>query len=220
MPRVSNRFRLKLGHVLLALPVLIVLGLACRFILFPYLWFLDYEPREGDVLFQSLPRGSLVVAIEGSTNSPWSHCGIVAREGDQWVVYEALGQVQRVSLFQFWLRSRYGQFAVHRFRTEYQQRIPAVLESVREFVGLPYDVRYELDDEKIYCSELIYKAFRNVTGEELGRLVKLGELNWQPYERTIREIERGPVPVERLMITPRHMSEAKQLERVRDYGVD
>ena len=34
-----------------------------------------YSPREGDVVFQSLPRGDLVDAIEGITNSPFSHCG-------------------------------------------------------------------------------------------------------------------------------------------------
>jgi hypothetical protein len=85
---------------------------------------------------------------------------------------------------------------------------------VRAYVGRPYDIRYEMDDEKIYCSELIYKAYRDATGGELGSLVALGELNWRPYERLIREIEGGPVPVERRMITPHHLSQAQQLELV------
>jgi Permuted papain-like amidase enzyme, YaeF/YiiX, C92 family len=77
--------------------------------------------------------------------------------------------------------------------------------------GRPYDIRYELDDEKIYCSELIYKAFRTATGEELGKLQRLGDLDWRPYRETIEAIENGPAPLDRLMITPRSLSEAAQL---------
>ncbi|MCX7414884.1 MAG: hypothetical protein NTY25_00090 [Planctomycetia bacterium] len=37
-----------------------------------------YTPQDGDVIFQSLPYGPVVWAIEGVTKSPYSHCGIVA----------------------------------------------------------------------------------------------------------------------------------------------
>ncbi|HEV7402769.1 MAG TPA: hypothetical protein VGO11_07590 [Chthoniobacteraceae bacterium] len=44
-----------------------------------------YAPQEGDVAFQSLPHNPLIDAIEGSTASPFSHCGILHRAGAQWV---------------------------------------------------------------------------------------------------------------------------------------
>lgn len=65
-----------------------------------------------------------------------------------------------------------------------------------------------MDDGRIYCSELIWKAFQRATGEELGRLQSLGELNWNPYAEIIRKIENGKLPLERRMITPRSLTEA------------
>ena len=101
-----------------------------------------------------------------------------------------------------------------------EQHVKGLIENAKTYLGLPYDVRYEMDDQKIYCSELVYKAYRTASGESLGLLVKLGDLNWQPYQRTIEAIEKGPVPIDRIMITPRHLSEAKQLERIHAIGVD
>ena len=78
----------------------------------PHLRYWNYEPREGDIIFQSLPDGALTRMIEGATNSPWSHCGIIANEDGQWVVYEAYGAVQRVTLHEFHSRGRGFRFAV------------------------------------------------------------------------------------------------------------
>ncbi|MDQ8205862.1 hypothetical protein, partial [Pelagicoccus sp. SDUM812003] len=74
-------------------------------------------------------------------------------------------------------------------------------------------IQYDFDDEKIYCSELIFKAFRDVFHEDLGEVVTLGDLDWRPYEEFIRSIDPS-LPLERKMITPRHLSEAAQLEPV------
>lgn len=72
---------------------------------------------------------------------------------------------------------------------------------------------------KIYCSELPYRAFKEVTGQKLGGLTKLRDMNWKPYEKTITKYEEGPVPFERLMITPRSLSEALQLDHVESLGI-
>lgn len=174
-----------------------------------------YEPREGDVIFQSLPHGPVVWAIEGVTRSPYSHCGIVGREDDRWIVYEAIGRVRITPLRDYLERGRGGGFAVYRLRDEFAGHIPATLACCREYLGRPYDIRYRLDDEKIYCSELIYKAFRDATqGAELGTLSRFGDMDWGAYEVLIREVEGGPVPVDRMMITPVDLARAPQLEPV------
>ena len=71
-----------------------------------------------------------------------------------------------------------------------------------------------MDDESIYCSELIYKAYRDATKGSLGKLVKLGDLKWRPYQQIIERLEGGPVPVEREMITPRDLALAEPLQYV------
>jgi hypothetical protein len=145
-----------------------------------------YEPREGDVVFQSLPRLDLIVMIEGATHSPYSHCGVVAKEDGRWVVIEALDPVTATPLGMFAARGRDGLFDVYRPKAKYDPKLPAFIDAARARLGRAYDFRFRMDDEKIYCSELVYKAFQTATGEPLGRLVKVSDLDWKPYEATIR----------------------------------
>jgi uncharacterized protein YycO len=176
---------------------------------------LRYAPAEGDVIFQSLPHGPIVWAIEGVTRSPYSHCGIVAKQDGRWIVYEAYEEVSATPLRTFLFRGRGGGFAVYRLRSPYREHIPRTLECCTAYLGRPYDIRYRLDDEAIYCSELVYKAYRDAThGQQLGRLVRFGDMNWRPYETLIEQVEGGAVPVDREMITPVDLAKAPQLEPV------
>ncbi len=180
----------------------------------------NYSPQEGDILFQSLPHSPLVDAIEGASGSPYSHCGIVADDDGRWVVLEAYRNVEVTPLREFIFRGRGQGFAVYRLRTDQRHHIPATIANAKSYLGRPYDSRYRMDDERIYCSELIYKAYRDATGQPLGPLVTLGELSWQPYEQTITDFERGPAPLDREMITPKHMAQAEQLELVTAFNIE
>lgn len=178
-----------------------------------YAGYLKYQPQEGDVVFQSLPHGPIVWAIEGVTRSPYSHCGIVAKKDNQWIVFEAYRGVSATPLKTFLCRGRDGGFAVYRLRDDHRQNIPQTLACCENYLGRPYDIRYRLDDEKIYCSELIYKAYRDATnGQQLGELRRFGDMNWRPYKTLIEQVEGGDVPVDREMITPVELAKARQLE--------
>lgn len=174
----------------------------------------QYEPREGDIMFQSSPRTPLIDAIEGATSSSFSHCGIVHRTNTRWVVIEAIGPVKETPLEEWIDRGRDNRYTVYRLKGPYRKMIPSFVKAAQSYMGLPYDIHYDLDDAAIYCSELVYKAYRKATGQTLGRLQSLGELHWQPYENVIRDIEDGALPLDRKMITPRALSEAAQLEHV------
>lgn len=175
-----------------------------------------YLPQDGDVIFQSLPHNPLIDAIEGSTGSPYSHCGILRKNGSDWFVLEAIGPVTETRLSEWIGRGREQRYTVYRLKDSYRAKIPSFISAAQGYAGRPYDIHYDLDDGKIYCSELIFKAFRSATGEEMGKIQRLGELDWQPHAAVIRQIEGGNIPLERKMITPRSLSEASQLERV--YG--
>jgi hypothetical protein len=180
----------------------------------------EYEPRAGDFIFQSLPHNPLIDAIEGSSGSPFSHCGIlkkrdvVKRHDSAWVVIEAIGPVKETRL-PFWIaQGRDSAYVVYRLRDPLAKKIPEIIAAAEKYEGRPYDIHYDLDDEKIYCSELLYKAVRDATGRKLGKIRKLGELNWRPYEQVIRQIENGNLPLDRAMITPRDFTEAPELQEV------
>ena len=214
-----RRDRLIAGGVLVAMLLAVLGALAYAFgpACAAY-W--DYQPQEGDVIFQSLPHSRLVNAIEGATRSPFSHCGVVGKQDGRWVVYEAYDGVGATPLREFLFRGRNQGFAVYRLKADRQQHVPEMLKCVRSYLGRPYDVRYRFDDEAIYCSELIFKAYRDASdGEELGDVVKFGALNWQPFEATVRHYETGPVPVDREMITPKDLALAPQLELVFSHAI-
>ncbi|MHA3770122.1 YiiX/YebB-like N1pC/P60 family cysteine hydrolase [Verrucomicrobiota bacterium sgz303538] len=187
--------------------------------LFSLLQLAAYEPREGDILFQSLPKGELVDAIEGVTNSPWSHCGVLMRTESGWTVIEAIGHVRETPLALWIVRGRGGRFAAFRpsdsgsFTRDGSLHEP-LLKALRTYIGRPYDFRYAPGDDEIYCSELVYKAYRDAFGAEIGKWEALEQLNWQPFEPFIRSLEGGRLPLERLMVTPVGLTRSPLLSRV------
>lgn len=200
--------------------LIVVATLLCtyKFVL-PCIGFLGYEPQVGDILFQPLPSNELIDAIEGATHSPYSHCGVVLKKDGKWVVIQALCDVHYTSLYMWIAQGRSGKFAACRLKPDYAQEIPRFIEELNKFMGLPYDFYYEMGDDAIYCSELVYKAFNNATGTELGSLVRLGDLDWRPFADVIQKHEGGSPPLKRVMITPKHLSEAHQLEKVYAFGL-
>jgi len=177
-----------------------------------------YQPAEGDILFQSLPNAAgmdLVDAIEGSTGSPYSHCGMVFQESGEWKVIEAIGPVKITPLKSYVARGRGGKVWAYRLGESNRKHVPAALAAMRKDLGKPYDPRYRFDDEAIYCSELIWRGWKAATGKELGTAVTLGSLDWKPYQPVIEAIEgQGNLPLDRKMITPRDMAKAKELTLV------
>ncbi|MFD0892274.1 hypothetical protein KBB96_12665 [Luteolibacter ambystomatis] len=177
-----------------------------------------YEPQEGDIVFQSLPNGwgmDLVDAIEGSTHSPYSHCGMVFQTSGAWMVIEAIGPVQHTPLAEWIARGRKKKVWAYRLAEDQKKFIPTALAAMNKDLGKPYDPRYRFDDDAIYCSELIWRGWKAATGHGLGKTVKLGELDWQPYRKLIERIEgTTTIPVDREMITPRDLAAARELTQV------
>ena len=176
-------------------------------------YYFRYSPREGDVVFQSLPHMREVDVIEGITHSPFSHCGVVLRdEHNRWVVIEAIGNVHETPLFLWELRGRGGNFSAYRLDSRYSWLIPKFKNELLSFLGRPYDFDYNMSDEReIYCSDLVYLAFQKSSGEAMGKLVKLGDLDWRPYEKFIRSQQGSALPLDRRMITPADLARAPQL---------
>ena len=173
----------------------------------------NYIPQVGDVLFQSLKFSPVVFAIEGTTKSPYSHCGILTKKEGSWLVCEAIGPVKLTPIKTWIKQGRLKKYDVYRFKEKYSTKLPELIQEVKKYMGKPYDIMYDFNDKKIYCSELIFKGFKSVYKEDLGQVVELGELDWKPYEPIIRKID-PTLPLKRKMITPKHLSEAEQLKEV------
>jgi Permuted papain-like amidase enzyme, YaeF/YiiX, C92 family len=179
-------------------------------------YYCRYSPQEGDVIFQSLPHGDLVDAIEGITHSPFSHCGVVLRnEKNQWVVFESIYNVHETPLFLWELRGRGGNFAAYRLDSKYSSLVPIFKKDLLSYAGRPYDFDYDMTkDQVVYCSDLVYLAFDKATGEKMGTLEKLRDLDWKPFQNFIETEQEGKLPLDRVMITPASLAQAPQLHEV------
>ncbi len=174
-----------------------------------------YAPRDGDMIFQSFPHSDVTDAIEGASGSPYSHCGIIHRAVGGWVVIEAVGPVKETPLAEWIAQGRHGRYAVFRLKQSYVGGVPAFVRAAIGFEGLPYDIHYDMRNKSaMYCSGLLYESFLKAEGESLGQVQKLGDLNWKPYVAVIKKIERGNVPLDLELITPRAISEAPQVEKI------
>jgi len=120
-------------------------------------------------------------------------------------VIEAIGPVKYTPLSR-WLKQGRDNFTQLRpVDFEYHQ-ITRVVREAEKLLGKPYDIQYELDEEKIYCSELIYKAYLRATQKEVGKKEQLNTLNWKPHQEFIKYICRGQLPLNRELVTPESLA--------------
>lgn len=189
-----------------------------------------YVPQAGDVLFQALPEWMMVTAIEAITGSAYSHCGIVAPAVDAggWVVLESWalagqggeisGGVIETPLEEWLARCDNGHFVAARFRGLDFLEASEVLSAAKRYMGRSYDIRFDLDNDEFYCSELIYRAYADATGAALVAPVAFGTLDWEPWALFIRAAEKGEIPIHRLVVTPQQLLESPLLETVYQHG--
>jgi hypothetical protein len=179
---------------------------------------LESRLRDGDIIFHE-SRSSQSRAIQLATKSRYSHMGILFREHGQWFVYEAVQSVKSTPLDDWIRRGKDGQFVVKRLR-DTRLLIPSALTRLRSagerYRGRNYDLYFEWSDERIYCSELVWKMYKNVIGVEIGRLQKLSDFDLShPVVRSkMRERYGNRIPADQPVISPAAMFESTLLIEV------
>ena len=157
--------------------------------------------RTGDVVLQSI-GGRLGSIIQGVTQSPLDHCGMIVVDARHRIrVIEAVGPVREIGLDGWIARGRGGKIALYRPTEAMAARIDEAIAAARRFLGRPYDIQYELDDAKIYCSELVWKAWK-AAGFELSAPEELRVMNWVPWTAHILSLTGGELPLDRPIVSP------------------
>jgi len=136
--------------------------------------------ENGDIIFQT-SKSSQSKAIQLATNSKYSHMGIIYENDGQFYVYEAVQPVKLTPLKEWINRGKNGHYVIKRLKNADQVLNNSTLTKMKQigeyFKGKPYDIYFEWSDDKIYCSELVWKIYKQAADVEIGQLEKLSDFD-------------------------------------------
>ncbi len=179
----------------------------------------EYEPRNGDIIFQT-STSAQSLAIRKATKSRYSHMGIVYVSEGKAGVFEAVEPVRLTPLAEWIARGQDGHFVVKRLRNADEILTPSALKGMlaigRTFEGKHYDLYFEWSDERIYCSELVWKIYRRALDIEIGELETLGDFDLSDpvVQAKVQERWDGPPPPDETVISPAAIFASRQLVKV------
>lgn len=173
--------------------------------------------REGDIIFHK-SNSSQSLAIRIATQSEFNHVGVIFQHNSQWMVFEAVQPVKFTPLGHFIDRGG-GHYVIKRLKDYDQVMTPPVIAKMkilgRNYVGKNYDIYFRWDDDRIYCSELVWKLYKQAAHVEIGRLQKAEDLNLgNPVVQRLIKQRYGPsaaVPLHETIISPQSMFESDRL---------
>src|SRR5690242_18178000 len=159
----------------------------------------DYDAHDGDIVFHT-SRSAQSLAIQLATKSPYSHMGIVYVRDGKPFVFEAVQPVKLTPLDD-WIERGEGKHVVVKRLRDADARLTAdTLRKMRgvgeQLAGRDYDPYFEWSDERIYCSELVWKVFERGAGIELGQRQTIADfdLSNPAVQAKVRERYGDQVP--------------------------
>lgn len=182
--------------------------------------------REGDILFQNLDCGPLCEAIETVTRSAggrdFSHCALVTRRNGEWGVIEAYGTVRFTPMDSFRRRvmapGRAGAIILGRLKAPLEHLPGLAAQKAEEYLGLPYDGVFLMNNQALYCSELVYDAYKEAGGGEPVFVLEPMEFrdpgtgDWMPTWVDYYDSLGHPIPQGEPGINPGSLSRHPRLE--------
>ncbi|MAZ56079.1 MAG: hypothetical protein CMP54_03710 [Flavobacteriales bacterium] len=190
----------------------------------------NFRLRNGDLLFQDLDSSPLCDAIEqvtsGFNNLKFSHVGIVVIVENNTYILEAFSNgVDTIALDQFLNRSlnhkNKPKVVVGRLIKEHSQLIPKAIEAGIRLIGKQYDEEFKINNNKFYCSELIYDIFLKANKNHA--VFNLQPMTYKHKGKTLDtwltyfENLNIPIPENEPGINPGGMSRSKKIDIIYNY---
>jgi uncharacterized protein YycO len=178
------------------------------------------EFQNGDIIFQT-SKSSQSKAIQLATNSKYSHMGIIYETDGQYYVYEAVQPVKLTKLNEWIKRGENSHYVVKRLKDSNRLLTNENLEKMKDFgerfKGKNYDTYFEWSDDKIYCSELVWKIYKETLDIEIGNLQELREfdLTNDIVKNKMKERYGDKIPMDEKVISPATMFNSDKLVMVK-----
>ena len=175
--------------------------------------------KDGDIVFQT-SLSSQSQAIQVATKSKYSHMGIVLSIDGKKMVYEAVGPVKYTPLSDWIKRGKDRHFVVKRLKNTVSLlsnvNISKLSSAASSFKGKPYDLIFAWSDEKIYCSEHVWKIYDRALNIQIGTLQRLRDFDLSNplVKKKIRERYPNGPPMDEFVISPEQMFQSDLLETI------
>lgn len=182
---------------------------------------LEMSIRSGDIIFQT-SESSQSQAIQLATHSKYSHMGIIYEIDGNYFVYEAIQPVKLTPLNSWIIRGENGHYVVKRLDNADKVLTKDVLTKMKQtgerFNGKSYDIYFEWSDDKIYCSELVWKIYKQAANIEIGQLEQLSnfDLSSDIVKSKMKERYGDKIPMDEKVISPASMFESDKLITVEE----
>jgi len=153
--------------------------------------------QNGDIIFQT-STSNQSTAIQKVTNSKYSHMGIIYKEGDNFYVYEASNKVTTTNLRNWVERGENTDCVIKRVKNSKnilsENNLIKMKHVGETFLGKPYDSHFGWSNDKMYCSELVWKIFNESIGIEIGMLKELKDFDLS-HEESKKIIEERKIKI-------------------------
>jgi uncharacterized protein YycO len=175
--------------------------------------------KNGDLIFQTSLSGQSK-AIQLATKSKYSHCGIIYVDNGQHYVFEAVQPIKVTPLDKWIARGKDGHYVIKRLKNADEILTTETIQKMKQegdkFTGKNYDMTFEWSDNKIYCSELIWKIYKRATGLEIGKLEKLSDfdLTNEVVKQKMKERYGNKIPLNEIVISPKAVFNSELLETI------
>jgi uncharacterized protein YycO len=151
------------------------------------------ELREGDIVFQ-ISKSQQSPYIMKATNSIFTHCGIVTIKDNISYVLEASRETRLIPL-KNWKRNGKFKFCIAK------RIVRGDLNKIKynSFLGTKYDISFKFNNDKYYCSELVYLIYKNQYGIKIGEPKPVSDYNIKNLTEVLKK--RG-ISTKQLAISP------------------
>lgn len=149
--------------------------------------------------------------------------GIVYRTGGEYYVFEAIQPVTMTKLSDWIKRGENSHYVVKRLKDEKlltQANLEKLLNAGERFRGKSYDAYFEWSDDRIYCSELVWKIYKDALHVELGSLQELRDfdLTSEVVKSQLEKRYGDHIPFEEKVISPAAIFNSDKLAIVTTSG--
>jgi hypothetical protein len=180
---------------------------------------INKELQNGDIIFHT-STSTQSLAIQIASDSKYSHVGLVYKNGNNYQVFEAVQPVKLTPLQEFINRGENKHYVVKRLKNSETVLTPEGIAKMKElgekYNNKNYDYRFEWSNDKIYCSELVWKIYEEAFGVKLGELEKIKDFDLTDPVVAAKAKERygNNIPMEELIITPDRIFQSDKLVTV------